>query len=529
MILAPDTPRFTILAVNKAYCAATYKEHSALLGRALFEAFPDNADNVLADGVDKLGLSLTLAISRKQPQHLHKQRFDIPGPGTTEFTPHYWEVINVPVLDEAGNVTCVIHSVEDISTRVMLQQQADELRQRGDEVARQISAISEEKAVADENRALLEAVIDIAQAGIFLFTPIFDAEGKITDFRFRFANRMLCAYVGQTPEVIIGRPGSEWFPGYKANGLFERYSQTAMTGSSQRFEFHYNNDGIDVWLDIMCTKVGDEVLVTFTDHTSLKNLQRRLEEHVEELRSSNANLEQFAYVASHDLQEPLRKIKSFGNMLQGRYGQNLGAEGGDLINRMQSAANRMSILIEDLLTYSRVSVKPAQMKVLQTDKILEEALFDLERLIHQKAAVIKADKLAPVAGQATQIGQLFQNVLSNALKFSHPSRKPEIRISSEMVTGQAAPIAVARADAARLFQMIRIRDNGIGFEPGYKDRIFQIFQRLHNRSEYPGTGVGLSIVKKVVANHNGYIEADAIPGEGTTFTILLPAVVREEM
>jgi light-regulated signal transduction histidine kinase (bacteriophytochrome) len=275
--------------------------------------------------------------------------------------------------------------------------------------------------------------------------------------------------------------------------------------------------------------VGDEVLVTFTDHTSLKNLQRRLEEHVEELRSSNANLEQFAYVASHDLQEPLRKIKSFGNMLQGRYGQNLGAEGGDLINRMQSAANRMSILIEDLLTYSRVSVKPAQMKVLQTDKILEEALFDLERLIHQKAAVIKADKLAPVAGQATQIGQLFQNVLSNALKFSHPSRKPEIRISSEMVTGQAAPIAVARADAARLFQMIRIRDNGIGFEPGYKDRIFQIFQRLHNRSEYPGTGVGLSIVKKVVANHNGYIEADAIPGEGTTFTILLPAVVREEM
>jgi light-regulated signal transduction histidine kinase (bacteriophytochrome) len=279
----------------------------------------------------------------------------------------------------------------------------------------------------------------------------------------------------------------------------------------------------------MCTKVGDEVLVTFTDHTSLKNLQRRLEEHVEELRSSNANLEQFAYVASHDLQEPLRKIKSFGNMLQGRYGQNLGAEGGDLIIRMQSAANRMSILIEDLLTYSRVSVKPAQMKVLQTDKILEEALFDLERLIHQKAAVIKADKLAPVAGQATQIGQLFQNVLSNALKFSHPSRKPEIRISSEMVTGQAAPIAVARADAARLFQMIRIRDNGIGFEPGYKDRIFQIFQRLHNRSEYPGTGVGLSIVKKVVANHNGYIEADAIPGEGTTFTILLPAVVREEM
>ncbi len=439
--------------------------------------------------------------------------------------PQYWEVINVPVLDEAGTVSCIIHSVEDITARVMLEEQADELRQRGDEAARQIDMISEEKAAADEMRTLLAAVIDIAQAGIFLFTPLVDSEGKITDFRFRFANRMLCAYVGQTPEAITGGLGSEWFPGYKANGLFERYSYTAMTGSAQRFEFHYNIDGIDVWLDIMCTKVGDEVLITFTDHTSLKNLQRRLEEHVEELRSSNANLEQFAYVASHDLQEPLRKIKSFGNMLQSRYGQDLGPEGSDLINRMQGAASRMSILIEDLLTYSRVSVRPAQMKVLQTDKILEDALFDLERLIQQKGAVIKSDKLAPVTGQATQIGQLFQNLLSNALKFSHPSRNPEITISAEIVRGLESGIPVSQADEARLFQRIRVRDNGIGFESGYRERIFQIFQRLHSRAEYPGTGVGLSIVKKVIANHNGYIEADSVPGEGTTFSILLPAVL----
>jgi signal transduction histidine kinase len=165
------------------------------------------------------------------------------------------------------------------------------------------------------------------------------------------------------------------------------------------------------------------------------------------------------------------------------------------------------------------------MKVLQTDKILEDALFDLERLIQQKGAIVKSDKLAPVAGQATQIGQLFQNLLSNALKFSHPSRNPEITISSEIVRGLESGIPVSQADKARLFQLIRIRDNGIGFEPGYRERIFQIFQRLHSRAEYPGTGVGLSIVKKVIANHNGYIEADSVPGEGATFSILLPAVL----
>jgi signal transduction histidine kinase len=524
LILAPDAPRFTILAANKAYCNATYhKEQDALIGQGMFEAFPDDAANIHADGVQNLSGSLNLVISRKKPQHLHKQRYDVPGPGNTAFTPHYWEVINVPVLDEAGNVSCIIHSVEDISARVMLEQQADELRQRGDEAARQIDMISEEKAAVDEMKALLEAVIDIAQAGIFLFTPVFGDDGAIIDFRFRFANRMLCAYVGQTPEAVTGSLGSKWFPGYKTNGLFERYSQTAMTGGAQRFEFHYNNDGIDVWLDIMCTKVGDDVLVTFTDHTSLKNLQRRLEEHVEELRSSNANLEQFAYVASHDLQEPLRKIKSFGDMLQGRYGERLDPEGRDLISRMQGAASRLSVLIEDLLTYSRISVRPTQIKVLQTDKILEDVLFDLEGLIQQKGAIIRADRLAPVAGQATQIGQLFQNILGNALKFSHPSRPPEIDISSAIVTGQASGLPVVQADEARLFQLIRIRDNGIGFEQGYRERIFQIFQRLHSRAEYPGTGVGLSIVKKVIANHNGYIEADSRPGEGATFSILLPA------
>jgi len=527
LLLEPDAPRYTIRAANSAYCKLVCRDPGALPGLGLFDVFPDTPDDIKADGVRNLKKSLAQVVLDIKMQQLHTFRYDSSNPGCDPLKPHYWEIVNTPVLDEAGNIGCIIHSVKDIG-RSMVPGQTDEIRQRDEEVARQINLINEEKAAAAETTTLLQAVIDTAQAGIFMFTPVYDADGEITDFRFRIANRMLSAYVGQAPEAVTGALGSKWFPGYRINGLFERYRHTAVTGEMSRFEFHYNNDGINVWLDIMSTKVGADVLVTFTDHTSLKNLQRRLEEHVEELRLSNTNLEQFAYIASHDLQEPLRKIKSFGDMLQNRYEVKLGPEGADLIDRMQSAANRMSTLIEDLLTYSRVSVKPVVMKTLETDKVLDGVLFDLERLIQQKAAVITADKLAPVAGQATQIGQLFQNLLSNALKFHHPSRPPEIRISSRMVTGRESGFLLLSDEAEKPFQLIRFEDNGIGFETAYRERIFQIFQRLHNRNEYPGTGVGLSIVKKVVENHNGYIEADSAPGKGATFSILLPAVIQRE-
>jgi signal transduction histidine kinase len=460
----------------------------------------------------------------KLPHRISTQQYDIRRLRSQDFETRYWDISNVPVFDAEGNITSIIHNVEDVTERRLLQQAAAEAKRHDAEVSKTMDHIIEERKAADQVAVLLQAIIDTAQAGIFLFTPIYDESGSIIDFRFRVANRMLAAYVGQTAETVTGSLGSLWFPGYKTNGLFDRYSHTAITGATNRFEFHYDQDGIDVWLDIMSTKVGGDVLVTFTDHTSLKQLQRRLEGHVEELRSSNANLEQFAYVASHDLQEPLRKIKSFGDMLQNRYGVLLGKEGGDLIARMQSAASRMSALIEDLLTYSRMSVKPGILQVLDVDKILDGVLFDLERVVQNQKAIITRDKLAPIAGQATQIGQLFQNLISNALKFHQTSRRPEIQITSRIVKGGETGMSINPIDVGRTFQLIKIKDNGIGFDNAYRDRIFQIFQRLHNRSEFPGTGVGLSIVKKVVENHNGYIEANSTPGEGATFSILLPAV-----
>ena len=204
----------------------------------------------------------------------------------------------------------------------------------------------------------LITVIDTSQTGIFLFSPVFNDDGEVVDFRFKVANRQLGRYVGQEPTAIIGDLGSRWFPDYMTNGLFENYRKAYLTGRTQRFDFHYYGSGIDVWLDILVTKMGDAVLVTFTDYTVLKKLQQQLENSIADLKRSNANLEQFAYVASHDLQEPLRKIQSFGDVLQNNYGSLIGGDGADLIVRMQTAANRMSGLIRDLLAYSRLIDPP---------------------------------------------------------------------------------------------------------------------------------------------------------------------------
>ena len=368
---------------------------------------------------------------------------------------------------------------------------------------------------------LLNEILNTSQTGIILLHPIYDAGEQITDFRFLMANRMMAGYANESPAALAGTPISKWFPNYKDNGLFERYKQTFISSESQRFDYHSQSKGLDVWLDILTTKMGDDLLVTFSDYTLLKQLQQKLEASVEDLRTSNVSLEQFAYVASHDLQEPLRKIQSFGEILRKRYDAVLGTEGSDLITRMQSAAERMQALIEDLLTFSHVSNQQHTLQELNLNSILQDVLTDLETTIKATAATISIDTLHPQMGDKMQLQQLFQNLLSNALKFARTDVPMQINITAREVAGANANVPIP-AKAPHRFQEITIADNGIGFEQQYAEKIFQMFHRLHGRKEYPGTGVGLAIVQKVIENHGGYITATGIPGEGATFRILLP-------
>lgn len=237
---------------------------------------------------------------------------------------------------------------------------------------------------------------------------------------------------------------------------------------------------------------------------------------------SNENLQQFAYVASHDLQEPLRKIQSFGDLLKKRFADQLGP-GAEYLDRMQGAAKRMSSLIEDLLAFSRVSTQQDTTSQVSLNKIVKSVLNDLELSIHEKGARIKVGELPVVQGDELQLGQLFQNLISNAIKFHKPGTSPVVEITSEIVKAQDWPLTSKPLKMAAAYYRINVTDHGIGFDSKYTDRIFQIFQRLHGKTEYAGTGIGLAICEKVVTNHGGAITANSKLGVGSVFSVFLPA------
>jgi PAS domain S-box-containing protein len=434
---------------------------------------------------------------------------------------------------ESGLFAQYVRTVEEgVPTRTETYYNADGLdfwldisaRQLGDGFVVTFTDTSEIKRAAHQVQQAAEAlqtVIDTSQTGIFLFTPVRNQFDEVIDFRFRLANRMLAAYVGQDPGTVIGALGSTWFPDYHTNGLFEHYRDTYLTGRTDRFDFHYEGNGIDAWLDILSTKMGDEVLVTFSDYTPLKKLQLELEGTVQKLQLSNENLERFAYVASHDLQEPLRKIQSFGDMIMRRHGEVLPPDAADKIGRMQGASERMQALIRDLLAFSRVTSSHNPFTAVDLNSLLTDIRNDLEVPIRERRAQFHVDPLPTVQGDTLQLRQLFQNLLSNALKFTPPGTPPRVRVHHRTLRGTAAP-HIAGLQPQQRYHEISVSDAGIGFEAQYAEQIFEAFRRLHNRAEYPGTGVGLAIVKRVIDNHSGGVGVESQPGKGTTFRVYLP-------
>ena len=271
---------------------------------------------------------------------------------------------------------------------------------------------------------------------------------------------------------------------------------------------------------------------TATDIHEQKQLEAELEQQVgqrtqqlqvsvQDLQRSNESLQQFAYIASHDLQEPLRKIQSFGDILRNKYADQLGG-GVDHLQRMQAAANRMSTLIRDLLAFSRIATQLHTRTAVPLTPVVVTALHDLELVLEETGAVVDVEPLPTVQGDASQLGQLFQNLLSNALKFRPPGTVPTVQVRTRWVDAAELPPAVRPIRVAPAYHRIDVTDNGIGFEEKYVDRIFQVFQRLHGRGEFAGTGIGLAICEKVAANHGGTITASSQPGQGSTFSVYLP-------
>ena len=263
------------------------------------------------------------------------------------------------------------------------------------------------------------------------------------------------------------------------------------------------------------------ILGVVADRSEVETYQIELERRLVALKKSNSELEQFAYVASHDLQEPLRKIISFGERLNLKYANKLGDEGKFFVERMTNAANRMQTLIQDLLTYSRVSRHSESFETVDLKQVLKQVLDDLELKIQEKQATITFENLPTINAQSFQMYQLFQNLFTNALKFTKSEVPAVITVKCSVATPSEVKENPALLPLGNYYR-ITVSDNGIGLEDEYAERIFALFQRLHGRSEYEGTGLGLAICRKIVEGHQGQIKAKGTLGVGTEFTIYLP-------
>lgn len=289
-----------------------------------------------------------------------------------------------------------------------------------------------------------------------------------------------------------------------------------------------NKSGNEFYVSLTISKTTQNKATAFvaflSDITEQKNNQFDLERKTRELERSNANLEEFAHAASHDLKEPIRKVQTFASRLKITLADKMTADEMNYFNRLETAARRMGLLVDDLLEYSHVSQGGDAVETIDLNEVLHIVQEDLEVLIEEKKAHFHVDQLPTIVGHRRQIQQLFQNLLANALKYTKPGTNAAIKINFSQVSGRDIALNLPAEEAHKQFYVISIQDNGIGFEQKDADRIFKMFQRLHGSAEYKGTGVGLSIVRKVVENHKGYIMAEGKPNEGATFNVFLPVV-----
>jgi PAS domain S-box-containing protein len=354
------------------------------------------------------------------------------------------------------------------------------------------------------------------------------------------ANDSMLEIWGKTREEVIGRPTFEANPEGKGQGFEEILETIYRTGQPYRIheipltlirhgkkELFYTDlsydpikeadgtisgilvVGIEVTQQVLARQKIEEVVAERT--RELERANEALQEANKELQRSNQNLEEFAHAASHDLKEPVRKIHFFTNQLKDQLSTQLKEGQARAFSRIENATERMGNLIDDLLLYSHVSQRPHDTESVDLNEKVQRVVEDLDLDIEEKGATIHVGKLPVVKGYRRQLQQLFQNLISNALKYSKADVPPKIEIMAEEVQ-----------KAGKRYHLIKVSDNGIGFEQQYAHKIFQMFSRLHGKAEYSGTGVGLSIVKKVVENHNGFIDVESRLGEGSAFSVYLP-------
>jgi len=416
-----------------------------------------------------------------------------------------------------------------------LRQASEELERRVERRTAQLSATNErltresadraraEGAVLESQIALqrsneeLERVLNTIGDGVM----VLDASHRLVR-----ANRRVCEMLQYSSAELLGKEPSFWTHPESLSRMGQELAKR-QRGEVSAYEakyvrkdgsfFHGLATGAAV-LDAQGRPAG--AVGCIKDITDRKRAEQQLAEQAAELARSNTELEQFAYVASHDLQEPLRKVRAFGDRLNVKFGELLPEQGRDYLGRMVNASERMQTLINDLLQYSRVTTKAQPFAPVDLNEVARQVVSDLEIQIERQHGRVEIDALPTIDADHTQLRQVLQNLVGNALKFRQEAADPIVHVRGEIVRADETEEG-GGAQPAELFRLT-VQDNGIGFDQKHAERIFGVFQRLHGRDAYEGTGMGLAICRKIAERHGGSLAATSVLGEGATFALTLP-------
>jgi PAS domain S-box-containing protein len=365
----------------------------------------------------------------------------------------------------------------------------------------------------------LESILNTSRNGIVTYKAVREKD-RIVDFKIEFANTASAELLGVNTEDMLGKKLSEITLYVRDPDLLEKYIKVVETGTKHEFETLYNVGDKQLWLYVLLAKMEDGVTVSFNNITEIKKHQDELQNNIKWLAESNKELEQYAYVASHDLQEPLRKIMVYGNILNTQHADKLNEKGAFLLKKIGQSAERMSALIYGILNFSAVK-RETEFTSTDLNTILSSVLEDLELKIEQSGAIIHNGTLPVVEAIPLQMTQLFHNLISNALKFTKEGIAPVISITSNELTTEEVD-QYPQLNKGIKHYCIVFADNGIGFNQQYVDQIFGMFKRLNDKDIFPGSGIGLALCRKVIIIHNGIIVAKGSEGGGASFSVILP-------
>jgi chemotaxis family two-component system sensor kinase Cph1 len=468
-----------LVVETNAAGGALLEEERSLKGRPFPQYVSNQDSNIFHDHLEQL-------LKTKSKQVSQLSLF------TKRGTTLYVQIETFPVVDQKGDVAQLLSTVVNITG----QKKAElELRKARDELELRVKERTAELAHAMET---LQTIIDHIPVTLCFLDP--DGHVRLVNREFErllgwslkdasHADLIECCYPDPNyrEEVLafMSGPKAQW------------RDSMVRTRDGEDLEISWAN----VWLSD-----GSHITIGI-DNSLRKKAERELQLTMEELERSNKELQDFAFIASHDLQEPLRKVQAFGDLVMRKYSHSLDEQGQDYLRRMQNAAARMQALIDGLLTYSRVATKAKPFSRIDLTLPAREALSHLELRIEAARATVELSELPVVEADPSQMTQLFQNLISNAVKFHRPEEPPKVRIFSRAKAGWCE---------------IYVEDNGIGFDERHSERIFTPFERLHGRGNYDGVGMGLAICRKIAERHGGRIKARSTPSKGSTFIVTLP-------